>query len=924
VVVVEGAGLEGVTVELTGPQSRATTTDAAGRYTFQGVPSGAYVVSVSNAPGDASFPATSRTAVVSGSQTVTADFVGEYIRTASIEGTVTAASQGIPGITVTLRGLQTASTVTGPGGSFLFTGLRAGQYEVEISDLPESITFPSVRTDVNLAIGQRLVVTFTGVPALTASVAIKSIMRRTDEGATELADPQNLRGQLEVTLTVDRGEDTLESVELLLGDEVLASQTFGAGGMSAGGTSGPGPAPAQAATFDVVFLANTAEFDAETGDVRFANGQALLTARLATVEGGPSAWLASIQVQLRNRNTFTGSVLPSRGPVLGEDGEDWVGGALTAVIRPVLYDASRLVSSVTVDLRRTGGGQLRVATQTGTAPFSVSFDDEGAPGAANVVGYQTPAGATDQIRVVSATYSDGAGVPGVPARIGSDLRIDNVGPPAVPFMLPKQSAEHDCCLSNWAGAAFPFGDGVAPTADEGVGGLEVSIHAGVSTLADEELLETTSPILVGADLAATAENTALRAVAVLEDGLGNRTLVPLSPSDGNALSNARGGVFGVDLALPQLTFGGGSVASRAVNPAPGAAWVLAAMDAKSGVAASGARTTIRSVRPGVEGTLAACVFPATPECAPAPDDLVHAVPAVAEGYLVFESYVLDRAGNRSNASSRKVLLDVTAPAAPSMTLPSALVANGATTVSATLSDNVDLDRGWIALEFGGGGESLPLAAPEIFGSPFDDELVTAAGITQTFALVVAQEEVVAGPDGDAPSGNPLTLAAARAVVRDVAGNATVRSEALSGAGAFTGRSFSVAERGDEGGVRDWRIEGDVDRVCRAADACEEGVVGSVRLTATAAGLGGTLERPFDRVYFAVLRGGEPEWIGVSAAAEMSDAGGPLGREWSWRIDWTPPAGFPTGPVELIATGVDDGGNALRTLPLGSVVVEGTD
>ena len=923
-VLVEGSSLEGVIVELTGPQVRSTTTDGAGRYSFDEVPSGAYVVSVRSVPDDASFPATSRTAVVSGSQTVTVDFLGNYIRTSSIEGSVTSGAQGLSGVTVSLEGAQSGTTLTGLGGSFVFSGLRAGQYQVEISGLPESVTFPSVRTEVELSTGQIFLVTFVGVPELSASVVIRSISRRLTDGTTELADPQNLTGNLEVTLTVDRGEDTLSGVDLLVGNEVVGRQTFNAaGGALAEAVYGPQPT----APFDLVFPVNTAEFDDTSGTVRFPNGQLLLTARLATVEGGLTAWLSSVQVRLRNVNTFAGSVEAGNGPLLGEDGEEWVAGDQSLTIVPVLYDASQSVSTVTVDLRRTGGSQLRSKTHAGAAPFSVTLAGDGPAGTDNVAGYQTPRGATDQLRVVAAQYADGGSVPGVPVVLALGLRIDNLGPPPAGFALPRQAQEQACCLGNWVGAAFPFQEAVTAQPDPGVGGVTATVHAGDAGLSNQDLMELPG-VLSGIDLAATQENSALRAAAVSRDALGNATAASLAPSGGNSLSNTLGAVFGIDLESPELDFDAASVADRAPNPGPGAAWVLAVTDALSGADPMGARTTVRASNPAVVGTQGECLFPATAECEPTADGLLRSVPDGLEGYLTLESYVLDRSGNPSNTVIRAVVRDLTLPLIASVQVPATLSPNGQATLSAVASDNLDLHQGWISLEFGddasGGPEVMPLLAAEILGVPFDQELTTGAGVVQTVPLLVGLEAVIAGAGVDAPSGSALPLIAARAVATDAAGNLATRTEPLPGASGFARRSFSVSERGDAEGVADWTLGAGSDRVCRtgAQASCAAGVPASASLVATARGLGGAFERPFDRVYFFLVRSGEPGWIGATSAAGMMDGVGPLAREWSWSLDWTPSSLVPLGPARLVAVGVDAEGNALRTLDLTSVTVEG--
>ncbi len=925
VVLVEGSSLSGVAVDLTGPQVRSTSTDAAGRYVFEGVPPGAYVVTVRSTSEDISFPATSRTAVVSGAQTATVDFLGNYIRTASIEGRVTAGSRGLVGVAVTLEGVQSGTTLTGQGGGFIFSGLPAGRYEVRISELPASISFPSVRTDVELSTGQTFLVTFVGQAELTASVVIHSIERRLPDGSLVLANPQNLHGELEVTLSVDRGEDTLEAVELLLGDELVGRQSFAPGRMAPEAGVGEGARLQAAAPLSVRLPTNTAAFDFATGAVRFPNGQYLLSARLATVEGGPLAWLSSVQVRLRNTDTITGQMTPAHGPVTGVDGEPWIGGDLTVRVIPILYDLSRAVESVTLALRRSGGGQLRTLRgAVGSSPLVLPASGE--PGSGNLAGYQTPAGVTDELSVMSARYEGGDPVPGAPVVLARQLRIDNVAPPDPVFALPTQGAEATCCLGNWVGRGFDFSSAVDGAPDTGAGGASVSVHVGVAALSDDELAEGPA-VEVGAELSPTTDNVSLRAVVVASDNLGNETVVPLSTSDGNPAAGPRGAFFGVDLTPPTLEFDLTSVGEQARNPPPGSAWVLAVGDPLSGSGPLPARTSVRVRSPALSGRPEQCLFPEPGACRPAPDGLVRGVPAGVEGYITLKSRVLDRAGNVSAEIRGSVVVDETPPILGPLSVPGTLRPNGPAQFQVQATDNLDLDRGWISLEYGDGGaggrEVIAMVPPRSLGVPFDEVLTTDGSLAQTVLPVVGLERVIRADGFAAPAGSVFRLAAARAVVTDAAGNRTTRTEPLPGAAGLSARSFSVSERGPGGGVADFSLEAASDRVCRSgnAETCGTGVPASVRLTAAARGLGGALEEPFQRVHFYFIGEGESEWIATSSRATQTDGDGPLGREWSWSAEWTPAPTMPSGSVVLFAVGVDGDGSALRSLDLTSLYVE---
>ena len=923
VVLVEDTSLPGVVVDLTGPVVRSETTDPAGRYIFEGVPSGAYVVTVRSASADISFPATSRTAVVSGAQTVTVDFLGNYIRTASIEGWVTAGTRGLAGVAVSLEGVESGTTRTGPGGGFTFPGLRAGRYQVEISEFPASVRFPSVRTDVDLNTGRTFLVTFDGEAELTARAVIQAIERRLPGGLRVLADPQDLHGDLEVTVAVDQGQDTPVAVELLLDDELITRQNFTPAQLApdsgAGGAEGLQAEP----LLSVRFQLDTAAFDLATGTPRFPNRQYLLSARLATVEGGPVAWLSSIQVQLRNTDTLWGVVAAENGPVTGADGERWIGGDLGVRVLPVVYDPSRTVESVTLSLRRSGGGELRVLTgDPGSSPLV--FPARGDRGPGTLTGYQTPVGEADELVVTSARYADGASVPGVPAVLAGRLRIDNAPPPDPSFALPVQGVGVPCCLGNWVGGGFRFPSALQAEPDAGVGGGSVSIHAGEASLSDAELAARPA-VTTAAELSPTGDNASLRAVAVARDALGNVSVVALAPSEGNPGAGDGIARFGVDLTPPVVGFDATSVGSRTRNPGPGSAWVIDAEDPLAGIGPLPARTTVRVRSPALSGTPGQCLFPGPGPCDPAPDGRVRALSAGVEGYITMETRVLDRAGNASEQIRRTVLVDTTPPVLGPLSVPTILVPNESASFRAQATDNLDFGDGWFSLEYGdgtgSGRELIAMVPPEPLGAAFDDEMTTDASLALMVPVLAGVERVESAGGLARPAGNMLGPEAARAVVRDAAGNRASRAVTVEVAGGLSARSFSVSERGPDAGVADFALVAAAERVCRSGGGtCGPDVPGSVQLTAAARGLGGAFIRPFELVHFFLVTEGEPERIATSSVAGLADGDGPAGREWSWSADWTPAPAMPPGPVILYAVGVDGAGAALRSGDLVSLEV----
>ena len=101
---VEGSGLGGVTVNLVGAASQSGTTGSSGTYSFSNVPGGTHGVQISGFPAEVAFVSTSSVVTIAtNGQTVTADFGGNYIRTSTITGTVTAGGEGVVA-TVTATG----------------------------------------------------------------------------------------------------------------------------------------------------------------------------------------------------------------------------------------------------------------------------------------------------------------------------------------------------------------------------------------------------------------------------------------------------------------------------------------------------------------------------------------------------------------------------------------------------------------------------------------------------------------------------------------------------------------------------------------------------------------------------------------------------------------------------------------------------
>jgi hypothetical protein len=169
-VTADGAGLAGVTVTLSGTESRSTTTGQTGAYSFTGARAGTYTVAISGFPAGVSFQVTSRNASVGVGQQVVLDFAGSVIRNSSISGSVTVEGSPLANVSVTLGGAQSGSVATDASGRYAFTGLTDGSYTVTVSNYPTGVTFPSTTQTVSLGVDQSLTVDFPGSYIRTSSV----------------------------------------------------------------------------------------------------------------------------------------------------------------------------------------------------------------------------------------------------------------------------------------------------------------------------------------------------------------------------------------------------------------------------------------------------------------------------------------------------------------------------------------------------------------------------------------------------------------------------------------------------------------------------------------------------------------------------------------------------------------------------------
>lgn len=129
-VTVNGSGLAGVTVALSGSSSATTTTDSSGNYSFGSIQNGSYAVTPALA-GYTFTPAPLAVTVSGANQTgksftATTTAAGTY----SVSGTITSGGTGLAGVTVTLSGSGSTTATTDSSGNYTFSGAQNGSYAI--------------------------------------------------------------------------------------------------------------------------------------------------------------------------------------------------------------------------------------------------------------------------------------------------------------------------------------------------------------------------------------------------------------------------------------------------------------------------------------------------------------------------------------------------------------------------------------------------------------------------------------------------------------------------------------------------------------------------------------------------------------------------------------------------------------------------
>lgn len=762
----------------------------------------------------------------------------------------------------------------------------------------------------------------TTINVASASVSIASI---TQSGLGNPVDITNVGGQIEVTMNIAAGNQTLDSVRVTLGGQPAATQTFTVNG-----------APNAPVTLSINTAAYKINADSSS-TVSFLNGTTGVQAQLFTQgTSGPTA-SNTITITLNNSDTFHARwALPSN-TATASNGFLWYGGATTLNVIPVIYSGNT-VSSATFGLFNCSSAAVTDASAPFVATFSCATTQN-----SNVSPF-----------VSASLFAAGNPGPTSPNFANSPIasvRIDNVGPSGS-FALTGAAP------NNWIGgptvASSNWYQYVSGVTDGGVGAKDSSAY--VFQYADAPDTTWTNHVANPSNVPENATdftNSAYNDRVQLFDKLGNRTIVYLG---GGSTPGAQ--AYGVDVTAPTLdyltatqqplvvlpatdTLGNTKILNDLVNVTGGinstnGLFGVRMSDTRSGfdVLAGGTTSGLfkKIARLGLTGS--SCALGGT-SCAYVRDtaivdasnvsfrrDTVHvygSLTATTPGYYTYSAYAVDRAGNTSSTITKQIAIDITAPLiTQGSAVPAILTGGQPLTLVPTGLDDLEVWKTAAYLTYPNLPTSQTLHFPySVFpavGTPFDNVLASpvglggvygASGVTLPLNFLRSLDVVQAdssAPVALSPTGAPTQFGnqfydikrsstAFAAATPDSSGIVYSNvSPGLVPAGAL----FSAAAVGK------WYV---------LASGTSGSTIQAQAFQATV-----TQNAPFQQVAFFRLTGGAWTYLGVVNAVPGTNPN-PIdnGNNRTWTYTLTGVAPSLASTQQIIAVGMSAAGDALATL-----------
>jgi hypothetical protein len=872
--------------------------------------------------------------VAVGNSTITATSAGDANAKASALVTVTAVSKGVTKVEVSPNNqiikigdfIQLTANVSrdpGVAGTVTWTSSAAAVATVDASGKVTGVTNGSAVITAASTVDPSV----TGTMALTVrptTPAQISIQKITTGNTNTPVNFNNVAGQIDVTLNLNPGDQTVTKVEVLLDGATACSQNL---------SVGESQALSQAAVFsdvqavDIVCSINTAEFNATTGAAKYLNGVRQITAK-ATIGGSQPGNIATPSQALTFNNvntlvatqTFGGTTATATSAA----GFAYRRGSLTVSVLPVVYNNGQAVAAGVITFGGCSAGGARQAALTapvaGSGAWTATFAQTAAGGAAatNVVDYEFDptlslacgaALATGETFSITATDNAGNALyaAAVPANAAAlNIRLDNKAPAA-----PAVSINPNGRLNGWLNdaasfvtlqaAATPDGMIAAAITDAGVGSVSYAAKAAGTLATAIAAADITTP----SSLAPTLAPTDLCLVQYAQDKLGNRSADPVACATN----------FGVDRAAPTIAFSGGVASNSRFNTATLAGQFQVTVSDTGSIGNSGTfsansvlgTVTLRGV--GITGA-ATCVVgtwvAATTTCTPTSVNAAPAFPLVpttmagptGNGYYTYNAVARDAAGNSTAPVSRVTLLDNAAPVLSSASFPLPFTPAAPALTSAS-SDNLDIRSYQWYFNYGTAMGGFPIETPSVAVNGYNANPFINSNVPVLFNTGLLGQIQDVGTAWTAPAAAQV-VTAANATVLDQ-GNNTVTTTTPIPAVAITapftnanGTSWGITTAAATTNVSD----GNVTAPVVTANPL------SIALRADATGATAVFNPTITRVDFYAMNSAGTRWVFIGSATGPATTDNGAVRLQRYSFTWTPGTAFGVGARNVRAVAVN--------------------
>jgi len=875
------------------------------------------------------------TAVSAGTATITATAAGDAAVKASAIVTVTAVSKGVTKVEISPNNqilkvgefIQATANVTRDPGVAGTVTWSSSATAIATVDATGKVTAVSNGSAVITA-ASTVDPTVTGTMALTVrpiQPAQVSIQKVTTGNTNTPVNPNNVQGQIDVTVNLDPGDQTVTKVEVLLvsgtTEIVACSQNLSVADSEALRLAA---AFEEVEAVDIVCTINTAEFNATNGTVKYGNGTYQLRAR-ATVAGGTGNVASpSVPLVFNNQSGFIATVTNTNtvgGPAQAINpinGLKYVQGNVTLTLTAVNYTGGgATVSQVSGSFL----GKTFTATNPTGQVFTVSFPNSGT-GPLNLVGYQTPLGSAQSIPVVTgSTLSTGNTGPTTIINVGAtaaaaglqpldSTRVDNVAPVA-----PTVGS-----MPIWLNGAFAFDStstAVSVVNDTGVDNVTFEVYyiAGALPTASACDLTGMTKVTVGSALPETIVSSAYRGRVVIKDALGNTRCADLAPG------GVAGGQFGADRTAPSNpTFAGPGNDTSFITTGAADAATFSFSNLQDNASGFGTYPVLATLRRFNAAGTTTCLIGTTATTCAVKGDTTASFSATratgTEGYYLFSGQVQDSALNaNTTVSNRRFLVDATPAAVVGiLSMPSQILGQGTATFNGQVSDNIDLAAYYGLLTYT--GAPAIRSASVALGTYGEDVLTKTANASLTLTGAMRCLALAGAAPGGAP-GAPAKLATIDLRVQDFAQLNNDVSSGISG-GAQTIPAAAVENCGTYANITSWTDSLPAAAVNISKNGTTASTATTVNLMARALVPLNVTANPYQRVeFYRVNAAGELVLIGTGTPALTQT---PTERIWTYSFTWDPPATLANGAVTIRAIGVTPAGDGLLTAGQANITI----